>query len=592
MKNIRLIVLAALLVVVIGLATYVVGTPGATAALTGLLPGHSAVAEAAPVRIAAAAAPRAIATGDLQQTLEQVYEQVSPSVVNIQVRVNATGNSQGTVPQMPGMPFNFGPFNFGPNGPELPNNPQSPSTPQFATGLGSGFVWDKQGDIVTNNHVVDGAEDITVTFADGTTLKATLVGRDPNSDLAVIKVDPSKVALQPITVGDSTNLKVGQFTVAIGNPFGLENSMTFGIISALGRDIPANGQSTSMAPTYTIPDVIQTDAPVNPGNSGGVLLDLEGNFIGVPSQIESPVRASAGIGFAIPSAIVNKVVPVLIDKGSYQYPWIGISGTTLTPDLATAMGLSDTQRGALVMTVSQNGPAEAAGLVGSSKDVTINGQTVQVGGDVIVGIDGQPVNKFEDLVTYLARSGEVGKKVELSLLRNGQSMTVTLLLAARPAEIPGANAQPQQQPQQQQPQQQPEQPQQPQQPEQPQATRPNTSQVWMGIMGMTVTPELAQAMNVSADQKGVLIESVASGSPADKAGLQGGFKTTTLNGQQVMLGGDIITQAGGKDVASIEQLVGIVGGMQAGDTLNLSVLRNGKTVDVAVTLAARPASQQ
>jgi S1-C subfamily serine protease len=277
-----------------------------------------------------------------------------------------------------------------------------------------------------------------VTFSDGTTLSAKLVGRDPDSDLAVVQIENTdKVKLQPILVGDSTKAKVGQFVVAIGNPFGLENTMTFGIISAIGRSIPANGQSDFLPggqPSYTIPDVIQTDAPVNPGNSGGVLLDLDGNLLGVPSQIESPVRASAGVGFAIPAAIVKQVVPALIESGEFEHAWIGISGGTLTPELAEAMDLPATQRGALVSAVTEGSPAEKAGLVGSSKDATINGQQVKVGGDVIIGIAGQEVNEFDDLVTYLAREGKVGDTVELAVIRDGKETTVSLTFAARPTE--------------------------------------------------------------------------------------------------------------------------------------------------------------
>ena len=203
---------------------------------------------------------------------------------------------------------------------------------QYQSALGSGFVWDQNGDIVTNNHVVSGADKIEVTFSDGTIVPATLVGADPDSDLAVIKVDVPADKLHPVQLGDSSAVKVGQLAIAIGNPFGLEGTMTTGIISAVGRSLPANDNSTQ---SYTIPDVIQTDAPINPGNSGGVLVDVQGQVLGVTSAIESPVRASAGVGFAIPSAIVNNVVPALIKDGKYVHSWLGISGTTLVPDLAT-----------------------------------------------------------------------------------------------------------------------------------------------------------------------------------------------------------------------------------------------------------------
>ena len=198
----------------------------------------------------------------------------------------------------------------------------------------------------------------------------------------------------------------------------------------------------SQAPSYTIPDIIQTDAPVNPGNSGGVLLDLDGNLVGVPSAIESPVRGSAGVGFAIPSAIVKQVVPELIKNGKFVHPWIGISGGTLSPAVAKEMGLPETQRGALVPNVTAGGPAEKAGLIGSTKPATIDGQDIKVGGDVITAIDGQPVKRFEDLVTFLARNGKVGQTVKLTILRDGKEMTVSLTLAARPGAkaTPGKHA--------------------------------------------------------------------------------------------------------------------------------------------------------
>jgi 2-alkenal reductase len=326
-----------LLVAVLALSACTANLPDALASLTGLTSSHTATAPAAaPAQIAQAAPGTApvIAGSDLQEALQSVYKTVNPSVVNIRVTQTASGRSPGT-PRTPGLPFG------------------QPGGPRVAQALGSGFVWDQHGHIVTNNHMVDGADQIEVTFYDGLSVSATVVGRDPDSDLAVLKVDPAKVStLRPVTVSDSTQVKVGQFTVAIGNPFGLEGTMTFGIVSALGRTLPANNSSdltAQNAPTYTIPDVIQTDAPVNPGNSGGVLLDLDGRLIGVPSAIESPAGTSAGIGFAIPSAIVQQVVPALIQTGRYEHPWIGISGTTLTSEMAGAMGLPATQRGTLVV---------------------------------------------------------------------------------------------------------------------------------------------------------------------------------------------------------------------------------------------------
>jgi serine protease Do len=235
-----------------------------------------------------------------------------------------------------------------------------------------------------------------------------------------------------VQVGDSTLIKVGQFAVAIGNPYGEQNTMTTGIISALGRSLPVDN-GAAQGPSYTIPDVIQTDAPINPGNSGGVLLNAAGQVVGVTSAIESPAGTSAGIGFAIPSAIVQKVVPALIKTGRYDHSYIGISGTTLTPSLAQAMGLKADQRGALVSGVTAGSPAAKAGLRGSTQQATVDGLSALVGGDVITAINGQPVKNFDDLVSYLARSTEVNQTVTLTILRGGTETTVQVTLSARPA---------------------------------------------------------------------------------------------------------------------------------------------------------------
>ena len=434
MKNLRYVTLVVLLVSVLGLSACSAAIPSAFSLVDNFVVNRRPAAPVAAAVVAAAPAPqlpaerpsaKALVANDIQERLEEIYSSVNPAVVNIRVAVKPSA-SMGNLPQIPGMP-NF--FSAPDGEDEEGDQPNAP----MAMGEGSGFVWDTQGHLVTNNHVVDSAEKVLVTFADGTTVPATVVGVDPESDLAVIKVDSKAVKLQPITVGDSNNAKVGQFVVAIGNPFGLAGSMSFGIVSALGRSLPANGEnSLRQGPGYTIPDIIQTDAPVNPGNSGGVLLDLDGNLVGVPTAIESPVRGSTGVGFAVPAAIVKKVVPELIKNGKFVHPWIGISGGTLAPVVAKEMGLPETQRGALVAAVTAGGPAEKAGLVGSTKPATIDGQEIKVGGDVITAIDGQPVKRFEDLVTFLARNGKVGQTVKLTILRDGSEKTLPLTLAARP----------------------------------------------------------------------------------------------------------------------------------------------------------------
>jgi S1-C subfamily serine protease len=337
--------------------------------------------------------------------------------------------------------------------------------------------------------------------------------------------------------------------------------MTVGIVSALERSLPAESNSGDGS-SYTIPDVIQTDAPINPGNSGGVLVNDQGEVIGVTSAIVSPVSASAGIGFAVPAAIVQKVVPVLIAKGSYEHPWLGISGTTLDPDLAQAMSLDANQRGALVIEVVPGGPAEQAGLQGSDRQVTIDGQERQVGGDVVVALDGQPVKTFDDLVAYLVQSTEVGQKVTLTVLRDGRERQVEVTIAARPGAQAEAN---------------------------PAAseTAPAGS-AWLGIAGVTVSPEVAKAAGLAEDQQGVLIEEISSGSPADKAGLHGSTKPVTVQGQRLMVGGDVITAWDGHPVTQMEELRTRIGEAQVGQEVTLTVLRDGEQVQVQVTLAARP----
>jgi serine protease Do len=484
--------------------------------------------------------PSAGAVAALEGTLEQIYTQVNPSVVNIQVSVTVDATSLA-FPQIPGFP-------------QLP----VPQGPQTQEALGSGFVWDTQGHIVTNNHVVEGADKISVTFYDGTIVPAEITGTDPDSDLAVIQVDVPADQLRPVQVADSTQVKVGELAIAIGNPFGLEGTMTMGIVSALGRTLPAES-TAAQGQNYSIPDIIQTDAPINPGNSGGVLLDDTGRVIGVTAAIESSVQSSAGIGFVIPSQIVQKVVPALIETGHYDQPWIGISGTSLVPDLATAMGLAADQRGALVIDVTTDSPADKAGLRGSDRQVEIEGQQVSVGGDVIVAVDGQPVKKFDDLITYLARSTEVGQTIELTVLRGGQEETVSLTLEARP-ESQAQSSQPQSQ---------------------------TGGSAYLGIVGLTLTPDIAQAMDLSADQEGVLLEEVQQGSPADEAGLRGSFQSVTINGQQLLVGGDVIVAMDGQRIASFEDLSGFMQQAEPGQEVALTLLRDGNQVEVSVTLAAR-----
>ena len=527
-----------------------------------VLPGCSAM-NLLPMQTARASAPIAAPTpmsvetvlpakadvlAALEGTLERIYQDVSPSVVNIQVLQKQTVGMG--LPQMPDLPFFGQPL------------PQQPPQEQYQRGSGSGFVWDKEGHIVTNNHVVEGADEIEVTFADGMTVSGTVVGADPDSDLALVKVELPADQLHPVQLTDSTQVKVGQLAVAIGNPFGLENTMTVGFVSAMGRSLPVESDGGE-GPSYTIPDIIQTDAPINPGNSGGVLVNGDGEVIGVTAAIASPVRASAGIGFVIPSAIVQKVVPVLIEKGRYMHPWLGISGTSLDPDLAQAMKLEADQHGALVVDVTPGGPADKAGLRGSDQKITVDGEDRQVGGDVIVAINGQPVQTFDDLVTYLVRSTEVGEKVTLTVLRDGREQQVEVTLSERPSSKQEAR---------------------------PASEETTAEGAWLGITGMTLSPEVAKAMDLSEDQRGVLVEEVASSSPAEKAGLRGSDKSVTISGQRLLVGGDVIVAWDGQAVAQMEELRALVGKAQVGQEITLKILRDGKQIEVQVTLEARPTS--
>jgi S1-C subfamily serine protease len=291
-------------------------------------------------------------------------------------------------------------------------------------GEGSGFIYDDQGHIITNNHVVAGANNIVVSFTDGSQKEASVVGTAPDADLAVIQVDAVPGELQPLPLANSDDLRVGQIVMAIGSPFGLENTLTTGIVSGLDRLFPST--QTPDGGTYNIPDIIQTDAAINPGNSGGPLLNMQGAVVGVNSAIESPVRGSSGVGFAVPSNVVAIVVPQLIEHGTAATPWIGISGSQLNDTMAEALGLDPGTRGIAIGEVIAGGPAAEAGLVAADP----NGTSA---GDVIIGIDDQEIRAFDDLLGYIVEHAIVGQTVDLKVLRDGQVVTVPLTLQARPA---------------------------------------------------------------------------------------------------------------------------------------------------------------
>ena len=291
-------------------------------------------------------------------------------------------------------------------------------------GVGSGFVFDKQGHIITNEHVIDDAQKVVITFLDGRSYNADIIGTDEFTDLAVIKVNADLALLHPLTIGDSSNLKVGEQIAAIGNPFGLSGSMTSGIVSQLGRLLPSGSG-------YSIPDVIQTDAAINPGNSGGPLLNMRGEIVGINTAIQSATGEFTGVGFAIPSQTVAKIVPTLIEDGEYKHPWIGISGRDIDPDLAKVLELQDAV-GFLVVTVVEDSPASEAGLIGSDKTIDVDGVNYPMGGDIILSVDGIEVRKIDDILVHLQRAKSVGDEMILEVLRDGRTTDISIILAERP----------------------------------------------------------------------------------------------------------------------------------------------------------------
>ena len=306
----------------------------------------------------------------------------------------------------------------------------SSETDVFESRLGSGFVYDDNGHIITNYHVVSGGGNrLDVTFPDGTVYRASLIGSDPAADIAILYVEGApKEKLLPLSLADSSKVRVGERVAAIGNPFGLSGSMSTGIVSGVGRQIPAQEEEG-----FTIPDIIQTDAPINPGNSGGPLLNMRGEVIGINSAIYSTTGQFAGVGFAIPSNTIAQVVPSLITIGSYQHPWLGVAGRDMTPGIAELLGI-DEPRGFLVMDVVAGSPAEKAGLKRGNEDTVIDGIPMKLGGDVIIAVDNNTVRKIDDILAYMEIEKSVGDDLQLTILREGQTIEVIATLAARPSQ--------------------------------------------------------------------------------------------------------------------------------------------------------------
>ncbi len=373
--------------------------------LAGLLAFKPATTSAIVLPTATTASPMATPIPDetqavnaLESQVIAVYEAVSPAVVNITNRSYVYDMFMRAVPQ---------------------------------EGSGSGFVYDTEGHIVTNYHVVENAEELLITLASGQVHEAEIIGTDPANDLAVIRIDAGANLPEPVALGDSDKLRVGQFVAAIGNPFGLEQTLTTGVVSALGRVIQSPEDSRFIG------EAIQTDAAINPGNSGGPLLDLKGRVIGVNSQIISPSGASSGIGFAVSSNTVQRVVPELISRGYYPHPWLGTQMLTLTPATAEIFreaGMNvPVDAGLLVIEAVEDGPADKAGMRGGSRVVRIGRYQIPLDGDIIIAIDGEPVNNSQELTVYLETQTTVGDTVELTIIRDGEEQAIQVILEERPA---------------------------------------------------------------------------------------------------------------------------------------------------------------
>ncbi len=423
--------------------------------------------------------------------------------------------------------------------------------------LGSGFVYDKLGHIVTNFHVVDGSKNnkVYVTFLDGVSYEGDIVGTDPYSDLAVIKlseVDKNVSSkLVPLKLGNSSTIRIGEKVVAVGNPFGLSGSVSEGIISGLGRLMPAgdNGgspqhpfdktQIMKHVPSFSIPDIIQTDAAINPGNSGGPLIDMSANVIGINTAIFSNTGVYSGIGFAIPSNFLTKIVPFLIKNGEYNHPYIGINGYDITPEVAKLLNLPEAV-GFLVINVTEDSPAQMAGILGGNKTMLINGLPIEIGGDIITEIDSKTVRKVDDILSYLENYKRIGDNVNLTVLRGPDlvKQVITIPLTARPS------------------------------------LETNLTSPSLGVIGLDVKPEVAKLMNISRDN-GFLITSIIGNSSASKANLRGGYIVTEVNGTIFEIGGDIIVKMDSVEIKNQMDIKNYLKTKNIGDSVIITVLRDG-----------------
>ena len=351
-------------------------------------------------------------TDSEERLLNNIFSSVAPSVVHINI------TKEMDVPSNQNIPDSFG-FNFG-----IPDEPEQ----YFERGEGSGFVYDKEGHIVTNYHVVENAEVLEVSFIDGLTVKAKYIGGDPDSDLAVIKVLSDPSILYPVQLGNSDNTFIGQRAITIGNPFGQTWSLTAGVVSAVGRTMRSGNSA------FSIPEMIQTDAAINPGNSGGPLLNSNGEVLGVNTMILSQSRSSSGVGFAVPVNIVKMVVPNIIANGTYIYPWLGVTLSNISLDIIDAMNLDLKQRGALIINVFDDSPAANSGLRDSQKNIEVSGGTITIGGDIVVSINETEVQTSDDVISYLVKYTQPKDTIVLKVLRDNTIIPIEVILDPRPGK--------------------------------------------------------------------------------------------------------------------------------------------------------------
>ncbi|MGB7665337.1 MAG: trypsin-like peptidase domain-containing protein [Nitrososphaeraceae archaeon] len=427
--------------------------------------------------------------------------------------------------------------------------------PQNNVALASGFVYDQDGHIITNYHVISDPNSVEVTFVDGDSYSAKVIGKDPYSDIAVLQItdDGFQKHIPPLKAANSSALQVGEQVIAIGNPFGLSGTLTSGVVSQMGRVLPNDITG------YSISNIIQTDAAINPGNSGGPLLNNRGELVGMNTAIFSNTGVYAGVGFAIPSNMVQKVASSLLKNGSYEHPYMGISGITLSPDISNATHMNDT-KGILVADITADSPADKAGLRGGDVLTSVDGHDIRLGGDVIVAVDNQSVRAMEDLLSYLEEQKVVGDNIDLSVVRDGKTQHIDMILAARPTQGAEAKLQPNQGADQKQ-------------------QRPA-----LGINGINMTPELAERMNLTESQKGFLVEDIISGGPADIAGIKGGYKVANINGSDFNLGGDIVVGIDEIDVNTLKDIQSYLDSKKVGDTVQIQVIRDGQQITVPLTL--------